>query len=373
LTTSEIDDFFGQDVAALTDELRQLAQQINPDAEPEKGELLNRLTDAVTRTLQACSKLEIAIGENQELLKEVQAKFREAIGPWFGQSWFMERALSKPRGYPGDYVLLSAIYDDMPKSRGIGGLLDLYFLDQTLAHGVRTRLSGVRQFLTREVLTRQSALSILNVACGPAREYHNGFACEGRAVHLTCIDMDQQALEYVEANVAAQPDVELDIECVCHNALRMASSKSTIARFGRPDVIYSVGLCDYLPDDYMIRLLRGWRESLGEGGVVYVAFKDCRLYNKAVYQWLVDWYFYERTEEDCRRLYEQAGYDADTVEVRRDGNGVIMNFIARMKAPALIPSRRGRVDEGKVALAPRGPSPLPAWSRGGPRKLPRGD
>ena len=373
LTTSEIDDFFGQDVAALTDELCQLEQHIAPDAAPQKGHHLDRLTDAITRTLMACSKLETAIKEDDVLLKEVQTKFRQVIGPWFAQSWFMERALSKPRGYPGDYVLLSAIYDNVPKSRGLGGLLDLYFLDQSLAHGVRTRLSGVRRFLTREVLTRQSAVSILNVACGPAREYHEGFACEGRDVHLTCIDMDQQALEFVETNIATQPDVELDIECVCYNALRMASSRSTISRFGRPDVIYSVGLCDYLPDDYMIRLLRGWRESAGDGGVVYVAFKDCRLYNKAVYQWLTDWYFYERTEQDCRRLYEQAGYDPDSVEVQRDGDGVIMNFIARMEVPVLLPPRRGRVDEAKAALAARGPSPPPAWSRGGPRKLHQGD
>jgi hypothetical protein len=373
LTTSEIDDFFGQDVAALTGELLRLQLQIDAEATPQKGDHLNRLTAAVTRALQACSELEYTIGDDTERLKEVQTKFREAIQPWFGQSWFMERALSKPRGYPGDYVLLSAIYDNVPKSRGIGGLLDLYFLDQTLAHGVRARLSGVRKFLTREVLTRQSALSILNVACGPAREYSDGFACDGRDVHLTCIDMDQQALAYVETNVATQPEVELDIECVCYNALRMASSKSTVARFGRPDVIYSVGLCDYLPDEYMIRLLRGWRESLGDGGVVYVAFKDCRLYDKGVYQWLVDWYFYERTEADCRRLYEQAGYDPDAVEVQRDGDGVIMNFIVRMPAPALMPVRRGRVDEGKAAAAARGPSPLPAWSRGAPRKLPHGD
>ncbi|MGE4003552.1 MAG: hypothetical protein AB7I48_25470 [Planctomycetaceae bacterium] len=353
---AEIERFFDQDVAALVDQLRQLEQEIAPDAEAQAGEFLDRLTGSIRRALEACARLEATIGDDQELLKAVQTRFRDAIGPWFNQSWFMERALSKPRGYPGDYVLLSAIYDNVPKSRGLGGLLDLYFLDQTLAHGVRTRLAGVRRFLTAEVLRRQAPLSILNVACGPAREYADGFVCDGHPVHLTCIDMDEQALEYVQERVAGQPRVEVDFECVCYNALRMASSKSTVAKFGRSDVIYSVGLCDYIPDDFMIRILRGWRESLDEGGVVYVAFKDRRLYNKAVYQWLVDWNFYQRTEEDCRRLYEKAGYDLNTLEVQRDGDGVIMNFIVRLQPAPVRAMPVGRFGKGELVPAVRGPS-----------------
>ncbi len=350
---AEIERFFEQDVAALVGELRRLEQEVGGDAEPQKGEQLDRLTAAIRHALEACGRMEAAIGDHEELLKDVQTRFREAIRPWFDQSWFMERAHTKPRGYPGDYVLLSAIYDDVPKSRGMGGLLDLFFLDQTLAHGVRIRLAGIRRFLTQEVLRRQTDLSILNVACGPAREYAEGFSCDGHPVHLTCIDMDEQALEYVQENVAEQPNVEVDFECACYNALRMASAKSTIARFGKSDVIYSVGLCDYLPDDYMIRLLRGWRESLKEGGVVYVAFKDRLLYNKAVYQWLVDWHFYERTEEDCRRLYAEAGYDMETLEVTRGGDGVIMNFIARLEAAPAQGTSVRRFETGESAPTAR--------------------
>ncbi|MBX3439524.1 MAG: class I SAM-dependent methyltransferase [Planctomycetaceae bacterium] len=351
---AEVERFFEQDVAALIEEFRTLESEVDREAVPGPGDTLDRLTQAITRTLDACAAVEALLGEDSPQLKEVQERFRDAIRPWFDQSWFMERARSKPRGYPGDYVLLSAIYDNVPKSRGLGGLLDLYFLDQTLAHGVRTRLAGVRRFLTKEVLRRHSALSILNVACGPAREYAEGFASEGHPVHLTCVDMDEQALAFVQDNVAGKPDVEVDFECVCYNALRMASSKSTIAKFGRSDVIYSVGLCDYIPDDFMIRILRGWRESLAEGGVIYVAFKDRLLYNKAVYQWLVDWHFYQRTEEDCRRLYEEAGYDVDGLEVERDGDGVIMNFIARLEATPIRSTPVGRLGQPESAPTVRG-------------------
>ncbi|MGE0379131.1 MAG: hypothetical protein AB7Q45_27330, partial [Planctomycetaceae bacterium] len=95
---------------------------------------------------------------------------------------------------------------------------------------------------------------------------------------------------------------------------------------------------------------------LDEGGVVYVAFKDRRLYNKAVYQWLVDWNFYQRTEEDCRRLYEKAGYDLNTLEVQRDGDGVIMNFIVRLQPAPVRAMPVGRFGKGELVPAVRGPS-----------------
>ncbi|HUQ71968.1 MAG TPA: hypothetical protein VM165_20725, partial [Planctomycetaceae bacterium] len=41
-------------------------------------------------------------------------------------------------------------------------------------------------------------------------------------------------------------------------------------------------------------------------------------------------YFYQRTTEECQALFEQAGYDMDTLDLTRDGTGSIINFISRM-------------------------------------------
>ena len=124
----------------------------------------------------------------------------------------------------------------------------------------------------------------------------------------------------------------MDLSCVCYNALKMTSPENNRRQFGSPDIIYSVGLCDYLPDRYLIRILDGWRQTAGEDGIVYVAFKDALRYHGAEYQWHVDWHFYARTEEDCRNLFAKAGYDVDRMEVHRDETGIIMNFIARTEA-----------------------------------------
>ena len=128
----------------------------------------------------------------------------------------------------------------------------------------------------------------------------------------------------------------------------MTSSSANIRRFGRSDIIYSVGLCDYIPDEYLVPLLKGWRESLADGGVVYLAFKDMLLYDKTEYQWLMDWYFFQRREEDFLRLLAEAGYDLGQIETSRDAIGVIINFLYRDKAPSIV-----RIDKAGQPAIPQ--------------------
>jgi len=327
----DVSGFFEHETQAFTDVLASLERRIAPDAEPRDDAFLKELTDALHRSRVDCRAAEKAIGRNPELLKEVQEEFRKRIAPWMDQSWFLQRAKVKPRGYPGDFEMLTAIYNGQTKTKGLGGYLDLYFLRTDLARAVCTRLSSIQKFLVREVLARTTRVSILNVASGPGREYTEGFekACE--SVQLTCVDTDEAALQYLQTQVQENA-ADLDLSCVCYNALRMTSPGNNRKQFGAPDIIYSVGLCDYLPDRYLIRILDGWRQTVGDDGIVYVAFKDALCYHAAEYQWHVDWHFYERTEEDCRQLFAQAGYDVSQMQVERDDSGIILNFIARAAA-----------------------------------------
>jgi hypothetical protein len=48
----------------------------------------------------------------------------------------------------------------------------------------------------------------------------------------------------------------------------------------------------------------------------------------------VDWYFFQRTVDDCRELYYQADFDVDALEMARDETGIIINFISRVPGDA---------------------------------------
>ena len=52
------------------------------------------------------------------------------------------------------------------------------------------------------------------------------------------------------------------------------------------------------------------------------------------YIFFVDWFFFQRTEADCRRLLEQAGFDSQQIKVSRDETRIIMNFVGQVATPA---------------------------------------
>jgi hypothetical protein len=338
--------FFEEDVAAFTNVLADLDSRLGATAEPRMDDNYRETLAAFDRSCEACRRVEALLVNEPDRLKEVKAQFREKVCPWLDRSWFFERARKKPRGYPGDGELLTAIYDNVPRGRGLTGYLDLFFLNTTLALAIRERILCAKTFLLEELERRRGDVSILNVACGPVREYESGLEHpKDTHVHITCLDTDRETLSYVESRRNSPAMRDLHIECVCHNAIRTSSAQGNIRRFNRPHIIYSIGLCDYIPDKHLIPMLQGWRETVADNGVVYVAFKDTRKYSPTVYQWHVDWYFFLRTEEDCRSLFEQAGYDMYDLKMTRDNTGAIINFIGRNKKPSCI-----RIDRPEPAV-----------------------
>jgi extracellular factor (EF) 3-hydroxypalmitic acid methyl ester biosynthesis protein len=352
-------ELFDRHLPALLTHFQQLSQQVDPQAEPMDDERLAALTEHVEATLAACADVETELANDRGALRKAQEQFREAIQPWFSLSWFMNHALAKPRGYAGDYQMLTAVYERKPRSLGVGGYLDRYFLSTELGTSVPIRLAMARKFLKEEAL-RRSEMTVLNIASGPGQEYPGGWDLPSDCrVHVYCVDQDDAALDHIRQVVMPTLPYTLELECVKYNALKMGNSEANVEVFGRPDVVYSIGLCDYIPDRLMIRLLRGWRETVADGGVVYVAFKDCLKYDKAKYQWLVDWYFYQRTTEECQALFEQAGYDLDTLELTRDETGSIINFISRLpqRMTVRVDGSQSAQPNEKITGVPVGSSP----------------
>src|SRR3954454_5757934 len=146
-----IDSFFGEQVPQFIQSLERLRHQAESADRATHERLTIELTQAINRSLEQCADLEHKLDDYPKLLKAVQIRYRETIWPWFGSSWFMCRALNKPRGYPGDFELLTAIYNGEVKSPGLGACLDRYFLQTTLARAVVARMQSVRTFLLDEL------------------------------------------------------------------------------------------------------------------------------------------------------------------------------------------------------------------------------
>jgi extracellular factor (EF) 3-hydroxypalmitic acid methyl ester biosynthesis protein len=323
---------FMRELNTFTRDLELIEKDIEASGKSDIDEALySRLSDSIQSSIEACREFEHAHSGDKELILKQQKLFRERIYPFFRKCWSANRAMTKPTGFPGDYEMLCKIYGDDRESSGIGIYLEHLFMELPLAWAVRGRLEMSKKFLVDEVRSRgrdQEPIRILDIASGPCREYFD-WPSNLPAIDVLAMDSDPRAIEYVMTTIAPRLPNPSRISNIQYNAFRTRSSEATIQKFGRFDIIYSVGLCDYLTDEVLIKLLSAWHETLSDNGVLFVAFKDTTRYDQTIYQWHLDWFFYQRTVMDVLDLYEQAGFDLGNIETCRDETGIITGFFTR--------------------------------------------
>ena len=291
------------------------------------SEAVVHLAKMFQQTSAICATLTPSEHANLNALK---SDFRLAIAPWFSQSWFMNRALQKPRGYPGDYEILEAIYAEKPRSQGIGEALDLYFLQSALARAVRGRKDWIRDFLHHALSSRPGTPRVLDIACGPCREIREFVRGNGKSSFVFHgLDLDEEALAFAKSALEESGFPPENVSFSRQNVLRLVPDSREVKAYGKFDLIYSIGLYDYLRDETLVQVLRGTAGMLADQGQYLIAFKDCDRYDCTEYQWAVDWYFYQRTEAQCRKLLEES--QLQILSMDRDPSGVVMLFTAAAK------------------------------------------
>lgn len=289
-------------------------------------DLAVQLRDQLWRVESFCREMEQQLGADRDAVREKQREFRQRTAAHFAKSFFMQRARTWPQGYPGDYEIIEKAYNNQPLSPGVGQLFDRYFLATTLANGIRYRRALMRDILAEEMRERQGA-RILNIGCGPCRELTElASVIRDTRTQLTCVDFDSDALEYSADRLRAS-GLQDHVEFRRYNALRMINAERNVREFGRFDVIYTIGLLDYLADDVLVRMIRALYETLQPGGTFIAVFKDCDRYDTIDYHWLVDWSgFLQRTRQESWRLIVTAGIPHDAVTIQRSQDDVMIFY-----------------------------------------------
>jgi extracellular factor (EF) 3-hydroxypalmitic acid methyl ester biosynthesis protein len=325
------DSRFHSGLQAFKTQLAGLEAEIPCDKIPVKSDAFHaKVLEAFEASQTVCREFETVLGTDESAVRAVQEYFRKETDPWMRLSWFGDRARSKPSGFAGDYEMLIKLYDGKTPATGLGGYIDLCLVDLPLARAVRARLKAAKAFLIDEIERRRTGVRILDIASGPGREFHDWPQLpKENPIEVIAIDNDPVAIQHVQQHVIPRIQGGTKLDVVRYNALRTRNSKATVEKFGRFDIIYSVGLFDYLTDDHLIGMFSGLRDSLNNNGVMYIAFKDTEQYDKTPYQWHLDWFFYQRTEQDVLNIYERAGFAVEEMETTRDATGIIINFISR--------------------------------------------
>ncbi len=256
--------------------------------------------------------------------------FKELF-PYFMRSRLAEMAYYKPKGYAGDFKMIEYIYRKEPDGDGkLGRLIDGWLLDQVPPRAVRNRrrlLSGLLDRLFRGRLDNGRQIHVMNLACGPCREFFDLMSrCDySRRIHALCIDIDAEALHYADRHVNTVSH-QASVRFMRENVIKWVLGRAR-HDIGPQDIIYSSGLCDYLDDRMMERLIARCHQQLVPGGALIIgnfspANPDRQFMDNIMY-----WRLIHRGEDDMRKLFAASPF-GDRVELVAEESGVNLFAIA---------------------------------------------
>ncbi len=292
----------------------------------DEGKLLEEITFLNDTILEACAQFEREVGDPLTI-KKAQVYFREKTNPILSKSYGINRARTWPKGQQGDYMTLELIYKNRPMSDGIGYFLDKSLLSSSLSVGVQERVVKMRELLKQELNSRRS-LKVLDIACGSCREVFE-LAPEiiASEAKFTCVDLDPDALDFSLDRLTYAGLSSDHAELIQYNALRMFDPEMAQLEFGMRDIIYSIGFFDYLPDEFLIKMLNSLYTLLNPEGKLIVAFKDAKRYRSQIFHWLVDWDgFLQRTETDFERIFKDAKIPESALSLCRVNSGSVVFY-----------------------------------------------
>jgi hypothetical protein len=254
-----------------------------------------RIFDAIQTQIE-CGHVErgLHILVGMMLSAEAGAAARSALSAHSLHKLLMEdpyswRAAAKPRGYAGDAILIDLIYDRKApeKTSSVGRKLFDVTTGFSVAEAVRYRRSIMEEKLANAFLQGKRVCSL---ACGHFREGDSLIGEDLRSI--TLVDQDAHSLAHIEGNHGANVNL---VEANVLHYLRGAASRGE-----KFDLIYTLGLTDYLDDRAMRLLHMLMKACLAPGGQIFLANFVPDHLARGWMDAVMDWHLICRTEDELR-------------------------------------------------------------------------
>ena len=329
-------EFLNSTLVEYTNELDALIIKINQNKSSINNNLFSKLkqmNDSIVLGAETTSRNI----ENPILLKKFKEFFRGTRPEYFYSSEIMEKGLKKLRGYPGDFEMMEYVYNNKVCSSSIlGKYFDKYFIENAYAEAVRGRKDKMVELLIKFIdNSNTTGLSILNLPCGPARDVYEliekGFKNKN-SISITCVDQDTDALAFANKNISFSPS-NLRINFKQGNILNyIRYPEKNRAELGVFNLVYSVGLADYLPDKLLKNMIKFSFGLLRKDGRLIFAFKieDKDPFAPLPPKWFCDWEFVPRNLNASKKIISESGienFELEKEEFEKSGKIVFLTVI----------------------------------------------
>ncbi|RDD60386.1 hypothetical protein [Ferruginivarius sediminum] len=247
--------------------------------------------------------------EDPDVYRAVKSYTETVLTPEFliGPIW--RRGYEKPFGYPGDFKLMHQIYSHEWQGDTPYGKL-VHRLGVHVGEFVANRMVMMKDAIAETVASkpRGRRAHIASLGAGPAQEVASYLDVPAlpRPATFTLMDQDHRALSH--AYEQTHPKVlrhggAAQLRCLHVSFMQLLKAGSILDELPPQDLIYSVGLTDYLSDKRVTSLIQALYERLAPGGRLVIGnVKRSREASLWPLEFIADWNLIYREEADMRRL-----------------------------------------------------------------------
>jgi len=267
------------------------------------------------------SYLDDRLGELTELVSKFSKEENRRHGFYFRrQLWhiiqcsrIMKRGNLKPRGYSGDSEMMRMLYEDrFDGDSTFSKLMHKHPTEQPGSQAVRNRRRIIAEMIHRFSERRgivPEGIKVLSVASGAAPELRSVFRAgsDAERFRVTLLDQDQIALHEAAEDIQGVEDLlgaKIRINFLNHSVRTMLLAPQLKDGLGRFDLIYSMGLFDYLTPRVAEALLGKLLQLLRPGGEMIVGNFHISNPSRYYMEYWLDWVLFYRTEGEFMSLLD---------------------------------------------------------------------
>ncbi len=255
------------------------------------------------------------------------------LTPDFMPGAVMRRCYEKPLGYPGDFQIMNYVYEwqrvgNTPYEK----LLHRIGIETGACVGTRLRMT--QKILGERIAANpgDKAMNIANLGCGSAYEVYDYLKIDrlARPVNFTLIDQDQRALSHAYEH--AYPEVvrhagRAKVQCLQASFAQLLKAGALFQTLPPQDILYSLGLFDYLSHRRARALAHDLYAQVAPGGKLIIAnVKQGRETCQWPLEFVTDWSLIYRTEDDMRAMLK--GLDVEKVTIEEDATKCVWVMVA---------------------------------------------
>lgn len=270
-------------------------------------------------------------------VREATKEFTELVlTPELRKGAIWDRSYAKPLGYPGDFEIMNQVYD-WERIGGDAYEMLMHRVGLEVAECIRTRMEVVKLHIADVVRERghDRPARITSLGSGPAREvqaYLSSHSASGHRAEFSLIDQEEVALRYAHETTypyVLGSDGRISVQGLNLSFTDILRGTEGLAGLPPQDLVYSVGLLDYLTDHRAKSLVKRLFDLLMPGGLLIIGnMNECALSNYWPMEYLTDWTLQYRGDAEMVAWADGLNAAKAWTEVERTGR-VRMLFVRK--------------------------------------------